>query len=115
MSYAKFLLAVVATVASAIAAAVTDGHITSVEVVNIAIAGLGAIGVVIVPNLPDGVAAYSKAIVAALMAIATALVGFLMAGPVTTSEIVQLIVIALAAVGVFVVPNQPAPAHARAR
>jgi hypothetical protein len=115
VTYAKFLAAVLATVASAVAAAVTDGHVTSVELVNIAIAGLGAIGVVIVPNLPEGIAAYSKAIVAALMAIATALVGFLVAGPVTTSEIVQLIVIALAAVGVFVVPNQPARAAARAR
>jgi hypothetical protein len=115
MTYAKFILAVVATIASAVAAAVTDGRVTNVELVNIAIAALGAIGVVIVPNLPEGIAAYSKSIVAALMAIATALVGFLVAGPVTASELVQLIVIALAAIGVFVVPNQSAPAAIRAR
>lgn len=115
MSYAKFLAAVVATIASAVAAAVGDGHVSNVELVNIGIAALNAIAVVIVPNLPTGIAAYAKAIVAALMAVATALVGFLVAGPVTTSEIVQLIVIALAAVGVFVVPNQPTPAAARAR
>lgn len=115
MSYAKFLAAVAATIASAIAAAVTDGHVTSIEVVNICIAALGAIGVVIVPNLPDGIAAYSKAIVVALMAVATALVGFLVAGPITTAELVQLVVIALAAVGVYVVPNQPSRATARAR
>jgi hypothetical protein len=104
--YMKFIFAVVATIASAVSAAVVDGHVTNVELVNIGIAALGAIGVVIVPNLPDGIAAYSKSIVAALMAVATALVGFLVAGPVTASEVVQLVVIALAAIGVFVVPNQ---------
>src|SRR5207237_8954979 len=91
-SYAKFWLAVLATVVSAIVAALTDGTITPVEWVMIAIAGVNAVAVVVVPNLPDGIAAYTKSVVAVLMAVLTALVGMITGF--TPSDALTLIVIA---------------------
>jgi hypothetical protein len=107
MRYAKFIAAIVATILSAIVAALGHGHITPVEWVLIAIAGVNAVSVVLVPNLPGGIAAYSKALVTVLMAVLTALTA-MVAAPMTLAEWLQIVVIALGALGVYLVPNTPA-------
>lgn len=110
MSYAKAALAVVATIASAIVAAMTDGGVTTAEWINVAIGGVGAASVFAAPNVPG--ARYSKAILAALAAVLTFLVSAV-AGGVSPAEWLQILVVALGALGVYAVPNRPPTATAR--
>ena len=49
--YAKGVTAAVAAL-TILAAALADGQITAQEWVNVAVAGLSALGVVMVPNIP---------------------------------------------------------------
>jgi flavoprotein len=48
--YAKFIVAAAIAALTVLASAITDGHITNGEWVQIALAGLGAVGVFVVPN-----------------------------------------------------------------
>jgi 2-keto-3-deoxy-6-phosphogluconate aldolase len=106
VNYAKLGAAVVATILSAIIAALTgDAVIGSTEWINIAIAGVGALAVFSAPNVPG--APVVKTILAVLSAVLVLLVN-LIADGITISEWMQLGVAALGALGVFVVPNQPA-------
>lgn len=109
MNYAKAAAMVAATVASAIVAALTDQEITSIEWFNIAVAGIGAISVGIVPNLDAGVGKYAKAVVAVALAVVT-LAADLVDGGMSTSEWWQLAIAAFGAVGVygFSGPTHPA-------
>lgn len=50
MKTAKFVVAVVAALSTTAAAAITDSHVTRAEWITILLAGLGAIGVYLVPN-----------------------------------------------------------------
>jgi hypothetical protein len=50
MKYAKFGVAVLIAVLTALAAAITDNQVTPAEWVTIALAGAGALGVYLVPN-----------------------------------------------------------------
>lgn len=50
--YAKGIVAFLAAAASVAVAAISDGTITPSEWLGIALAGLGAVGVVVVPNKP---------------------------------------------------------------
>lgn len=107
MNYAKALAAVLATVLSAVVAALTgDEVVSTVEWVNIAIAGVGAAAVFAAPNVPG--AAYTKAVLAVLTAVLTLLADLLLVGPLGTSEWLQLGVVALGALGVYAVPNRGA-------
>lgn len=108
MNYAKALAAVLATVLSAVVAAtVGDEVVTTVEWVNVAIAGIGAAAVFAAPNVPG--AAYTKAVLAVLTAVLTLLASFLLVGDLGTSEWLQLGVAALGALGVYAVPNSGSP------
>ena len=101
--YAKSLLAVVATVVTAIVAFDGGNGLTSTEWVNVAIAGVGALAVFAAPNVPGAV--YTKSV----LAVATAVLGFLasaIVGGVSGDEWLQIIVLALGAVGVYAVPNK---------
>lgn len=114
MNYLKAFAAVVATGLSAIIAALTgDGTIGSTEWINVAIAAVGAASVFAAPNVPG--ANYTKAILAVLMAVLTLLVNLIVDG-VTVSEWLQLVIAALAAVGVYGVRNRrpatPTASHA---
>lgn len=102
MTYAKAVLAVAVTVVSAIVAAMTDGAVTSVEWVNVAIAGVGAAAVFAAPNVPG--ARYTKAILAVLTAVLTFLTSAITGG-IVLDEWLQIIVIAAGALGVYAVPN----------
>jgi peptidoglycan/LPS O-acetylase OafA/YrhL len=104
MRYAKFLLAIVATVVSGIVAAMTDGQVTPGEWINVAIAGVGAAAVWAAPNVPG--ARYTKAILAVLTAVLTFLASAITDG-LNSAELLQIVVIALGAVGVYAVPNSP--------
>lgn len=104
MRYAKALFAVLATVASAVVAYYTDGAISSTEGVNIAIAGAGAVAVGLSENLPEGVWAYAKTYMAALMA-GLALLASLIVGGLTMDEVWQIAVAVLSGAGVYAVKN----------
>lgn len=102
--YAKFFAIVLATVLSAVSAAlVGDSVISPQEWVNVAILGVGAAGVFAAPNVPG--AAYTKTVLAVLAAVLTVLASVIVGG-VGTAEIIQMVLAGLAAVGVFAVPNK---------
>ena len=103
MQYAKFALAVIATVLTGMVGAYTDGVITNVEWINVAIVGVGACGVFAAPNVPG--AMYTKAIIAVLSAVLAALASFITDG-VSQAEMMQLAVIGLGALGIYAVPNR---------
>jgi len=110
-AYAKFGAALVATILSGILAALTgDQVIDPVEWVNIAAVGVGAVGVLYFPNVPSAPAA--KAVVAALLAV-LALLANLILGGLDFTEILQLLIAGLSAVGVYAVKNSPYPASGR--
>lgn len=101
--YLKAVMAVVATVLVALVAALTgDNTISSTEWVNVAILAVGACGVFAAPNVPG--ARYTKFILAALSAGLTVLVSAIVGG-ISPVELIQIVVAALGAVGVYAVPN----------
>lgn len=101
--YSKFFAAVIVTVLSAIAAALTgDGVISATEWVNVAILGVGACAVFTGANVPG--AAYTKSILAALTAGLTVLASVIIGG-VTPVEAIQIVIAVAGAVGVYAVPN----------
>jgi hypothetical protein len=103
--YAKAIAAVVVTVLAAIAAALTgDNTISSTEWVNVAILAVGACGVFAAPNVPG--ARYTKSVLAVLTAGLTVLVSAIVGG-VSPTELIQIILAAAGAVGVYAVPNNP--------
>lgn len=53
MKYAKFVVAALAAGLVALQTAITDDKVTTSEWVTIVLAGLGAVGVWLVPNKPD--------------------------------------------------------------
>ena len=107
--YAKAIVAIIAAALAVLGAAVTDGIITPIEAVNIAIALFTAVGVYLVPNLDTGPRAYAKGIVAFVGAGLGALVIVLGNaggwGDVTLSAWITVALAALGGVGVVVVPN----------
>lgn len=108
---AKTIVQILTAGASAAVVALTgDGGFSNVELINIAIAIVGAIGVYYVPNAANGPLA--KSVVAGLMAVLTLAVN-LIADGVTLSEWLQLAIAAAGALGVYGVTNRPsaAPAH----
>jgi hypothetical protein len=108
MPYSKALAQVAATVLVALLPLLVDGHLSAVEVINLCIVGISAIGVAIVPNLSAGVAKYAKSLLAVAGAVLVLLTSFISDGNLSTDEIVQLVVAALGALGVYALP---APQH----
>lgn len=104
-AYAKAVVAILAAVAGVLAAALTDDVVTQLELANIGVALLTAVGVYLVPNLDKSVGHWLKAIVAVLGTALQALVPFLAEGRITTSGWILVFVAALGAVGVGIVPN----------
>ena len=102
MKYSKCVLAIVATVLTGIVGAYTDGQVTNVEWINIAIMGVTACAVFAAPNVPG--AMYTKAVLAVLGAVLAGLASFITDG-ISQSEAMQLGVIALGALGIYAVPN----------
>ncbi|MFA7264861.1 MAG: hypothetical protein WC054_00875 [Candidatus Nanopelagicales bacterium] len=104
MKYAKLVMQVVVTIAAALVAALAgDNVVDSVEWVNVAIIGVGAAAVFTAPNIPG--AKYTKFIVSALAAILTVLASAIVGG-IQTVELIQMLIAAAGAVGVYAIPNR---------
>jgi len=102
--YAKFLAAIVATILSAVFAALYgDNEITNTEWVNIAIAGVGAAAVFAAPNVPG--ARYTKSVLAVLAAVLAVLASAILGG-ITDTEWIQIALAGLGALGVYAIPNR---------
>lgn len=102
-TYGKSLMAVVATVLTAIVA-LPSGSITPVEWVTVAIAAVGAAAVFSGPNVPG--ANYTKTILAILTAVLAYVATVIeQAGGLTTGNWLQIAVLAFGAVGVYAAPH----------
>lgn len=103
--YNKSIAAVVGAIISAVVAALAgDNSINADEWILIAIAGTSAASIFTAPNVPGS--RYTKAILAALMAVLSALTAMITDG-VTTAEWFQVALSVLTALGVYEVANKP--------
>ena len=105
--YMKSLLYIALAVVGVLVVALNDDVVSTDELVNIGIIGVGAITTYLVPNLPTGVGQYAKVTVTFVVAALVALQSFLTDG-ITTTEWLQIAVAAFAGIGVYVIPNEPA-------
>jgi hypothetical protein len=109
MVHSKAFASVLAAALGAAVVALTgDNHFSTVELINVAIAIVAAIGVAYFPNTDEAPAA--KSILAALMAVLV-LATDLIAGGLNTSEWLQLALAGLGALGVWFVPNKTVTAR----
>lgn len=104
--YGKSIVYIALAAVAFLTTALTDNALSVEEILNLVVVVLGAIGVYWVPNAPENLAKYAKTGVAFLTAAVVAALSFLTDG-ITTSEWLQIVVAAFAAVGVFIVPNEP--------
>ena len=107
MRYAKAGVAVLAAIASAIVAAAVDGNITTLDWVQVAIAGASAASVFTAANVPH--APVTKFALAVIMAVLQAAVT-LLADPHHGALWWQLLVAAAGAIAVYGIKNSPEPA-----
>ncbi len=108
--YSKLAAWVVVAVLGSLVGALADAHVSTVEGVQLAIAGAGAVGVWVAGYLPVGLT-WPKTAVALTLAALNVLVTYLGAGGwsgVTAAEWVNVVLVALAAAGVKLVPTVPA-------
>lgn len=104
MKYAKLWCQILVTVLLAVIAALAgDNVISSVEWINVAIVGVGAAAVFTGPNIPG--AAATKSILSVLAAVLVILTSAITDG-IQSVEIMQMVVAALGALGVYVIPNR---------
>ena len=108
-AYRKFLTALFGAVIVTLVAATSDDKLTSAEIAQVVLAGLGTFGVYVLPNAPGYGAA--KSLVAAATAGVGLLAGWLASGEhITQSMWLNLVLAVGVALGVFIVPNDPEPA-----
>jgi hypothetical protein len=103
--YAKALLHIIVVILAALGAAVHNGPITPVTVAQLAILGIGAVGVYWFPLIDKKLSSALKVGAAAVTAALAAVVPFLMVGHITGEDLIVVILAALGAVGVGVIPN----------
>lgn len=107
--YAKSIIMVLAAGVGILTAALSDGVVSATEFVNIAIAIVTAVGVYLIPNLPAGPGKIAKFLVAAvgagLQALVIVLGDTLGWADVSSSDWLNVLLAALAAVGLYIVPN----------
>jgi len=113
--FLKFGMAVLVTILTALAPLAVPGHhISHAEWVNVIITGLGAVTVVIIPNLTGGIGHYAKYVVGAITAAMVVLSSLLAQGAgVGLAEIIQMLIAAVGALGIFAVPNMGGQAQAQ--
>lgn len=100
-NYVKFFVQVLVTIGAALSAVWTGG-VTPTEWINVAIVGVGALAVFAGPNVPG--AAYTKSILSALSAGLVVLASAITGG-ISVPEIIQIVIAAAGALGVYVLPN----------
>lgn len=112
-AYAKSIVMVIAAGLTVLVASISDGKITPVEYINIAIAIVTAVGVYFFKNSETGIGSRTKAIIAvvgaALAAAATAISGATGWGDVTASTWIAVLIAILGVVITAIVPNTPIP------
>lgn len=106
-TYGKAIAAVLLVVITAVQAALSDGHLTKVEDVQIVISGATAVGVWLVPIHPEW--AWTKTALAVLLGVLNVAVTLIVAGWVS-SDWTALILAALTAGGVGLAPAESKPA-----
>lgn len=102
--YSKSLSYILVAVLMAVVAPLSDGILTLPEGINLGVVALGAIGIYLVPNIPESYRSYSKGGIAFLTAIAVTLVSVL-SGGITGAEVAQIALAAFGAIGVVIIPN----------
>lgn len=106
--YAKAIVATLTAVVAVLAAALTDGAVDTVELAHVGLALITALGVYWVPNAPEGLRHYAKAVVAIAGTALQALVPFLIEGSVTPAQWLMVLLAGLGAIAVGIVPNTEA-------
>jgi hypothetical protein len=109
---AKAVAALLGAAGVTLVSALSDGHVNTVEAIQIAIAVATAAGVYLAANVPQMV--WAKTAIATVLAVLNLYVTYVAAGPITTAEWVNLGIAALTALGVYVVPNGSRAAVPRA-
>lgn len=104
--YGKAITYIALAAVTFLVTALSDNALSLEEKLNLGVVVLGAVGVYAVPNFPEGVAKYVKTAVAFLTAAIVSALSFLSDGVLSTTEWLQIGVAALAAIGVFIVPNE---------
>lgn len=104
--YGKSITYIALAAVTFLVTALSDNALSGEEMLNLIVVVLGAIGVYLVPNFPEGVAKYAKTGIAFLTAGVVAALSFYTGGIVTT-EWLQIIIAAFTAIGVYIVPNGP--------
>lgn len=102
--YLKFFAQVAATVLAAAYPLLSDNTLSTGEIINLIILGLGAVGVLGAGNLPEGVWKYTKFFVSVATAVFLLLASVVTDG-VTNAELVQLVIAGLGAAGVRRAPG----------
>lgn len=108
--YRKALGQVLVTVAVFVVSALTDNRISEVEWVLLAGTAVNAVGVYIVPNLNEGIAAAAKTWVAFLLSGLTVLATMKLGDGLSATEILEVLIAAAAAIGLTGLPNAWPPA-----
>ena len=104
--YGKSITYIVMAALTFLVTALSDSSLTGEELVNLVVVVVGAIGVYAIPNFPEGVAKVAKTGVTFATAGLIALLSF-WTGGIEVTEWIQVILIAFAAVGVYIIPNGP--------
>lgn len=104
--YAKAIVAIMTAAATVLATAITDNFVTMDERLGIALAIVNAIAVYLVPNLSAGVGRYAKLIVALVGTGLQAALPLIVDGTFPPSAWLLVLVAALGAVSVGIVPNR---------
>jgi len=108
MKYGKLAAIVLATVLSAVLAVVTaGGALTAVVWVNAALLGVGSVAVFLKSNTVAW--PYAKTAVAVATAVLTVVASALLTGGITTPVVLQIVLAALGAVGVYATPATELP------
>lgn len=112
-AFTKAVVGFATAVVTVLVTAFADSRVDAVDLVNIGIAVLTAIGVYWVPNMSEGWRVYAKALVAFGGTALQAIIPFLIDGPLTTQQWMVVLLAALGALGVTGLPNvkdEPLPA-----
>jgi hypothetical protein len=104
--YAKAIVAILTAVVGVVCAALTDDVVTLVELLGIIVFGLNVIGVELFPMLPSGIGRWSKALVAVVGTALQAMIPIMVNGEISTSGWLMVLIAALGALSVGIVPNQ---------
>jgi hypothetical protein len=106
--YAKAIVSIIAAALVTLGAALTDGVVTTSELLMVVASVVTAVVVYLVPNLKAGVLAYAKGITGFIGAGIMALITIIGSGgfsDVTPSSWILVLLAGLGAIGIVVVPN----------